>query len=131
MTPFLIALALWWQVPVSPTSQPSVQQQPVLNFAITPQEQFFAGADFTAVVGTHPFQLISVTSVNMKTGANSTSAVIAVSPIPGIVGGTDIVAFMVMATLPNDQQHISVLVQDQVTGSKFLGQLNMLVKQWP
>ena len=54
----------------------------------TPYEQFDCSVDFTPVIGSGGATLLSVTSVNLQTGADSSSTIIAASPAPGVVPGT-------------------------------------------
>jgi hypothetical protein len=87
--------------------------------------------DFSFAVENDGIAVASVTAFNTQTGANSTSEIIAASPAPFVIPGTDKIAFMVQGGQANDLHHISVQATDTTTGAQFVGQVDLRVSPWP
>ena len=89
----------------------------------TPYEAFDLQVDFTPVIGTDGVTLVSVTAANVANGQDSTSQMIAASPIPAVVGSTDVVGFRVQGGVVNQTHSVSVKITDTATGAKYEGTL--------
>jgi hypothetical protein len=93
----------------------------VLTITKTPAEIIPCSMDFTQVVGMDTMVLTSVTASNVRTSADATPAIIAASPVPAIVGSTDVVSFNVQGGQVNGQYRISVKVSDTTSGALYEG----------
>ena len=99
----------------------------VLSVTKTPFEQINLSMDFTPVAGADGITLLSVVSTNLATGQDSSSQIIMTSPVPAVVGSTDVVVFRVQAGA-NGQTHIvGVRVQDNVNGQIWEGQITLTI----
>lgn len=96
-------------------------QQTIVTVHKTPFEAFNLSMQFVlpAADSSDAIALDSVTSSNR--GVDTTTAVIAASPVPGIVPATTTVAFRVQGGTVGDTQKISIRVHDTTTGEKFEG----------
>ncbi len=100
----------------------------LLTVAKTPFEAFNCSIDFTSVAGTDGITLIGVVSTNFDNGTDSTAAIIAASPVPGVVGSTDVVVFRIQNGSATETHIVGVRVQDKVTGEIFEGQLTVAIR---
>jgi hypothetical protein len=105
----------------------SLWGMPSLIVTKTPFEIFNCGVDFTGAVGTDVITLVSVTSVNVATRADSTAVIIAASPAPAIFGATKTVIFTVQAGNSGETHLVSARINDVTTGEKFEGQIRLQV----
>lgn len=101
----------------------------VLTVQKTTYEVFNLGVDFTAVIGAHGTTLVSVTALSTSTQQDVTSQIIASSPVPGVVGSTDVVSFRVRNGAARQTYAISVKVADTVTGEQYEGVVNLVISQ--
>jgi hypothetical protein len=121
MKRIVIAL-LMLALPSSPANLLTIQK--------TAYESFNCGVDFTQVIGGDGTTLVSVTAVSGAAGAggsDSTSAIIASSPVPDVVGSTDVVSFRVQGGAAQQTYTISVKVMDNVSGELYEGQITLKV----
>ncbi len=99
----------------------------LLTVSKTPFEAFNCSVDFTPVAGADGITLIGVVSTNVQTGADTTAAIIASSPVPAVNGSTDVVVFRVQAGVAGERHVVGVRVQEKVTGEIFEGQITVAV----
>lgn len=125
---YIVWVLLLASLPGSPQTALQVNPKPISK---TPAEQFFFAMDFTQMIQSDGIALVSVTAINSRTGADSTSIVIGTNPAPSIIPGTDKIAFMLQGGQPNDLHHITVLATDVTTGAQFAGKLNLSISNWP
>jgi hypothetical protein len=101
-----------------------------------PQEQYNCGASFPNTTA-DGITLVSVTATDYVTLANVTASVIASSPVPatatsvtinGVVQTGEFVIFSLIGGTSGQIILIDVLVQDNVTGERFDGQLLVTIK---
>lgn len=93
--------------------------QAVLSVTKTPYEEFDCSMDFAAVIGMNGMTLDTV-KANLG-DTDTTSSIIASSPIPAIVGSTQTVAFRVKGGANGETHRIGVRVVDATTGEKYEG----------
>ena len=105
----------------------SISADPLLIITKTPFEVFNCSVDFAQAVGTDSITLVSVTSVNVATKADSSATIIAASPTPAIVPMTDKVVFAVQGGITGETHLVSVRISDTTTGEKFEGQIRLQV----
>jgi hypothetical protein len=100
----------------------------VLALNKTPYEIFDISVDFTQAINGGTPVLASVTATDAQ-GNDVTSQLIAPSPVPALVGSTDVVAFAVQQGYAGQTFTISVKVSDSVSGQRFEGTITLTVTQ--
>lgn len=91
----------------------------------TPIESFNCGVSFPRLTA-DGLTLISVTSVNIATGLDSTSVIVDASPAPVVFGS--LVVVRVNGGSSKERHLVNVLVSDTVTGEVFEGQFTIAVE---
>jgi hypothetical protein len=91
-----------------------------------PYEQIDLSYDFSAPAGTDTISLVSVRATNQK-GTDSTSAIIATSPVPAVVPSTNKVAFRVTGGAIGDVHTIVIRVTLVTSGQALEGRITLHV----
>ena len=104
------------------------QTQPLLTVTKTPYESFNSSVDFVNVISIGNAALVSVTSVNRDSGADSTSAIVAASPAPAVVGGTSKVVFRVQGGASGQTHNVSVRASNTSTGETYEGVIQLVIQ---
>jgi hypothetical protein len=91
-----------------------------------PDDKMLRSLDFTPLVGTLPITLVSCTSENLLTGADSTSAIIATSPAPAVAGQAVVLALINGAV--GERHRIDILVST-ADGQKWPGTIWLDVRE--
>jgi hypothetical protein len=98
----------------------------LFSLAKTPFEAITCSMDFIQVIGADGTTLVSVTSRNAA-GIDTTTTIIAPSPVPGVVGITDKVAFRIQGGKAGETHIVSVKVRDAITGDQFEGTMTVTI----
>jgi hypothetical protein len=93
----------------------------------TPAEAFNLGVDFTQVIGQDGLAVVGVVATDQMTGADVTAAMVASSPAPAPLAGTDKVMFRVQGGQNSQNVLIGVRAMDLTTGEIYEGQITVLV----
>ena len=100
----------------------------LLGVSKTPYEAFNISVDFTAAAGAHGITLVSVTSTNARNGTDSTNTIVATSPVPAVVGSTDVVVYRVQNGNKGEVHIVSTKVRDNVTGELYEGRVQITLE---
>jgi hypothetical protein len=87
----------------------------------TPYEQITCSMDFSQVAGSGGIGLVSVTSSNAASGADTTATIIATSPVPGVVTGTAKIVFLLQGGNNGETHRISVTANNPAAGEEWEG----------
>ena len=87
----------------------------------TPTEQLTCYMDFSQVVGADGTTFQSIQIVNSATQQDSTASILASSPIPAVLPGTNKVVYRVQGGNVGDSYNVSVFVADSTTGDVYQG----------
>jgi hypothetical protein len=87
----------------------------------TPYEQIKCSMDFAQVIGSGGITFLSVTSSNASSGEDTTAAIIATSPIPGVITGTNKIAFLLQGGTNCETHRISIRAKNTMTGEEWEG----------
>ena len=101
--------------------------QPQTPVVKSPYESFNLGVDFTPVIGTDGLTITHIYATMIGTQTDVTSSMIAASPAPGILTGTDIVSFRIQGGAVQQRYLLDVQVSDNLNGSLYDGQINLSV----
>ena len=99
----------------------------LLSVTKTPYESFTCSIDFTALAGSDGIVLDAVIATNVQTGADATPVIVAASPVPAVVGSSDVVAFRVQGGANGQSYLIGARVADAMTGERFEGQITLVI----